>query len=223
MREVQRLARIAVLGGLLGAALPAVAAAQSGSFRSGDHFKDSWFWGAKVGAMSFSTATVEDRVAPLGGAEWLITRSQGALYIAFDQSLFEAGSALEDSLGQRHRVRISDLRRFTAALVGFPGQLGPLPIRPYAGVGLSVNFLRSATPVSEASDPASDLATRLAEQRIRPAFLALAGAQMQVWRVALFGQASVMPAEANFLLNGRPTVFGEVGVRVNAGSSRSSY
>lgn len=223
MRMVRRMARLAFLGGVLGAALPAVVAAQSGVYRSGDHFKDSWFWGAKLGAISFSTVTSGNRTAPLGGAEWLITRSQGALYISFDQSLFNTTSALEDSLGQSHRVRISDLRRLSAALMGFPGQLGPIPIRPYAGVGLSVNFIRSATPIAQPTNPGSDIHARVADQRIRPAFLALAGAQMQLWRVALFGQASVMPAEADFLLNGRPTLFGEVGVRVNAASARSSY
>ena len=223
MRTVGRLAIGVTLGAAVAAALPAVAAAQSRD-HSTDHFKDSWFWGAKAGAMSFSTATVSDKVAPLAGAEWLITRSQGALYIAFDQSLFNTTSAIEDSLGQSHTVRIRDLRRLTAALMGFPGQLGPIPIRPYAGVGLSVNFIRSVTPTDGGpGDPASDLEARIADQRIRPAFLALAGAQLQVWRLAVFGQASVMPAEAHFFLNGRPTVFGEVGVRVNAGSSRESY
>jgi hypothetical protein len=220
----RRLAPAAVVAAALTATLPTIASAQVGGARSGDGFTDSWFWGAKVGAISFSTITVEDRVAPLAGAEWLITRRRGALYLAFDQSLFGATSALDDSLGQRHAVRIRDLRRLTAALVGFPGELGPIPIRPYAGVGLSVNFIRSATPTGDESpDPASDVTARIADQRIRPAFVALAGAQLQVWRLAAFGQASVMPAETRFLLNGRPTLFGEVGVRVNVGSARETY
>jgi hypothetical protein len=32
-----------------------------------------------------------------------------------------------------------------------------------------------------------------------------------------------MPAETRFLLNGRPTLFAEVGVRFNAGRSRTTY
>src|SRR5918992_2050570 len=82
-------------------------------------FKDSWFWGVKGGVISFSTARVENRVEPVVGGEWLLTRTQGAIYVSYDQSLFDASSALEDTLGQSHTVAIRDLRRLTVAAMAF--------------------------------------------------------------------------------------------------------
>jgi hypothetical protein len=64
---------------------------------------------------------------------------------------------------------------------------------------------------------------RLKDQRDRAAPLLILGLQLQVSRLAAFAQATAMPAEARFLLNGRPTLFAEVGLRVNAGRSRTTY
>ena len=40
-------------------------------------FRNSWFWGAKVGTMSVGTTETGRTWAPSIGAEWLITRSAG--------------------------------------------------------------------------------------------------------------------------------------------------
>src|SRR5687768_18415548 len=85
-----------------------------------DDFKDSWFWGVKGGVISFSTTTLEDRTEPVVGGEWLLTRTQGALYLALDQSLFRASSTVTDTTGAAHDVTISDMRRFTMAAFAFP-------------------------------------------------------------------------------------------------------
>lgn len=218
MRIVQRVAH----GVALALMVPALASAQSPSW-GGGNFKDSWFWGAKIGAVSFSTTAVENRVRPMAGAEWLITRTRGALYISFDQSLFSAASALTDSSGQRHDITMHDMRRFTAAALAFPFDLGP--IRPYGGLGLALNFIRSATLDDNSfADPLQEAEVRalLKEQRDRAALVAIVGTQIQVWRVAVFGQATAMPASTGFLLNGRPTYFAEAGIRINTGTSRES-
>lgn len=190
------------------------------------NFKDSWFWGVKGGVISFSTATVENRVEPVVGGEWLLTRTQGALYVAFDQSLFNSSSALEDTLGQSHTVTIRDLRRLTVAPMAFPlfFDAGFATIRPYAGAGFALNFIRSATLAGAPPTDtvlAKDVKKRLEEERDRAAPLLILGLQVQMSRLAFFGQATAMPAEAKFFLNGRPTLFAEVGVRFNAGSSKS--
>ena len=187
-------------------------------------FKDSWFWGVKGGVMSFSTATVENQTKPVVGGEWLLTRTHGALYLAVDQALFDASSALTDTLGQSHTVTIRDMRRLTGAVMAFPfaleSSLGA--VRPYAGVGFALNFIRSASVVSQPSDTAQrrDVRQRLDDQRDRAAPLLILGLQLQVGRFAAFGQATAMPAETRFLLNGSPTLFAEVGLRFNAGRSR---
>jgi hypothetical protein len=190
------------------------------------NFKDSWFWGVKGGVISFSTARVENRVEPVVGGEWLLTRTQGALYVAFDQSLFDASSALEDTTGQSHTVTIRDMRRLTVAPMAFPlfFDAGFATIRPYAGVGFALNFIRSATLAGAPPTDTilkKDVNKRLEEERDRAAPLLILGLQVQVGRLAFFGQATAMPAEAKFLLNGRPTLFAEAGLRFNAGSSKS--
>jgi hypothetical protein len=214
--------RCVALAALLAAMLPAMALTQPS--RS---FKDSWFWGVKGGVITFSTATVENKVEPVVGIEWLLTRTQGALYLALDQSLFNATSALVDTAGQSHTITIRDMRRGTAALMAFPFALESSfgAIRPYAGVGFALNFIRSAAAVALPVDSArrQDVIKRLEDQQDRAAPLLIVGLQLQVSRLAAFGQVTAMPAETRFLLNGRPTAFAEVGVRFNAGRSRTTY
>ena len=138
------------------------------------NFKDSWFWGVKGGVISFATATVDGRVEPVVGGEWLLTRTQGGLYVSFDQSLFDASSALEDTTGQSHTVRIRDMRRLTVAAMAFPlfFDAGFASIRPYAGAGFALNFIRSAALTG--APPADtilqkDVNNRLEEERDRAA------------------------------------------------------
>lgn len=213
--------RSVVFAAVLVATLPAVALPQS------PHFKDSWFWGVKGGVISFSTATVENKLEPVVGIEWLLTRTQGALYLSLDQSLFETTSALQDTLEQTHTVAIRDMRRATAAALAFPFALESSfgSIRPYGGVGFALNFIRTAKIAALPADSAQrrDVRERLEDQQDRAAPLLILGLQIQVGRIAAFGQATAMPAETRFLLNGRPTVFGEVGVRFSAGKSRTTY
>lgn len=216
MATVARVAAVA-----LAAVMPPVALAQS----SLHNFKDSWFWGVKGGVISFSTATMENQTEPVVGGEWLLTRSQGALYIAVDQALFDASSAFTDTVGQSRTVTIKDMRRITGAAMAFPFAIDAeiATFRPYAGVGFALNFLRSAklsgAPPAD-SATRKDVNDRLEDQQDRAAPLLILGLQAQVGRIAAFIQGTAMPAETRFLLNGSPTFFAEVGLRFNAGSSR---
>lgn len=196
--------------------LPAVGAAQSSRL-----FQDSWFWGAKFGVMSYSTAAQKNSTAAAIGAEWLITRSSGALYIAGEQSFFNATSAVQDnaSVPNTYRVAIKDMRRYTAAALAFPVAWGTL--RPYGGAGFSLNLIQHA----DLADPVADttqsavVSQRIADQKDRISFITMAGLQAQYRRVSLFGQLTFMPAKENFLLNGRATYLLETGVRYNFGTS----
>ena len=218
MRTARRVGSLAMLATML----PAVAASQSLH-----NFKDAWFWGVKGGAISFSTTTVENRSEPLAGIEWLLTRTHSALYLSIDQSNFKASSTIEDSLGVRHNVAIEDMRRATAAAMVYPLSFG-IPagaIRTYAGVGLALNFIQKATLSAPPVDPGlrRDVEDRLEEQQDRAAPLLILGLQLHVGRLAAFVQGTAMPAENDFLLNGRATAFAEAGIRINAGKSKSTY
>ncbi|HEX6535110.1 MAG TPA: hypothetical protein VF041_10955 [Gemmatimonadaceae bacterium] len=198
------------------ALMPAVGAAQSSRL-----FKDSWFWGAKFGIMSYSTAAEKNSTAAAVGAEWLITRSRGALYVGGEQAFFTGTSAVQDNgyTTSAYRVAIKDMRRFTAAALAFPVAWGGF--RPYAGVGFSLNMIQHAALMDSVADPAQQevVNARINDQMDRVSFITMAGLQAQYRRVSLFGQVTLMPAKENFLLNGRSTYLLEGGMRFNFGTS----
>jgi hypothetical protein len=193
---------------------PVVSAAQSNRL-----FENAWFWGAKAGLMNFSTG-IETKTAPLVGAEWLITRNRAGLYLSAEQAFFNATGYVADGNGQPVNVALKDSRRYTAALLAFPVNWGSL--RPYGGVGLSLNLIQHATvDQSQITDPDQEdvIATAVHEERDRVAFLLMGGLQAQYRRFSVFGQATYMPARANFFFSGRSTYILEAGIRYNVGSS----
>jgi len=193
---------------------PAVSAAQSNRL-----FENAWFWGAKAGLMNFSTG-IENKTAPLIGAEWLITRNKAGLYLSAEQAFFDATGYVFDGNGQQVNVALKDSRRYTAALLAFPVAWGSL--RPYGGVGFSLNLIQHATvDQSQISDPDQEdvIATAVHDERDRAAFIIMGGLQAQYRRFSVFGQGTFMPARANFFFSGRSTYILEAGIRYNVGSS----
>ncbi|MEP6691779.1 MAG: hypothetical protein ABJD07_11530 [Gemmatimonadaceae bacterium] len=208
MRSVRSMACLALLS-----LAPAVAAAQAGR-----NFDDSWFWGAKVGTMSFSTKTSHNNAAPLIGGEWLITRSKGALYISAEQAFFNKSSNVLTSQGQSVGVSIRDMQRITAAALAFPGLYGRA-LRPYGGVGLALNFIKSAHALD--SIPQSGAFTvpqSINDQKNAASIIVIGGLQAQYRRFSIFGQGDVMPTKS-FLFNDRPTYTFSAGIRWNFGTS----
>ena len=202
----------------LAALVPSLGAAQSSRL-----FEDSGFWGAKGGMMSFSTDVDGNTEAPLAGAELLITRTHGALYLSGEQAFFKATSSVQDYTGQHYRVAMRDMRRYTAAAMAFPVAWGT--VRPYAGVGFSLNNIQRATLIDAAANDtaAMEVAGQIEQQKDRVSFITMAGIQAQYQRVSLFGQVTYMPAKNAFLLNGRSTYIIEAGVRYNFSSSRDRF
>jgi hypothetical protein len=211
-----RMVRVLALGCALAALVPATASAQAGR-----HFKDAWFWGAKAGAMSFSTMTTKNAVAPVFGGEMLITRHRGALYVAADQSFFEENAGVFDSRGEGFEITMRDMRRVTLAAMAFPKSYGPF--RPYAGLGVAMNFIQKVgfamDPTFESAAQGREVTRRIADTRDRAAFIAIGGVQMQFMRFSVFGQGSIMPAQTNFFFSDRSTLFIEYGIRYNIGPS----
>lgn len=208
-----RILRTLAIAGALAALAPAAAQAQTVA----DGFSNSWFWGAKAGIMTFWTKDVSHAPAPLLGAEWMITRQRAALYLSVDQSFFEettvypayasTGAYVGDA-----RARFENMRRVTGQIFVFPKRFGAL--RPYGGLGFALNFIERAA--DDGNAPAgSDTEMSLEDIQSRGSLIATAGLQMQLSRLAVFGQGSWMPAQSRFLLNNNETYFVEAGVRVN--------
>jgi hypothetical protein len=202
--------------GFLMAVAPALAAAQQpATARTG--FDDSWFWGIRGGMTSLDAGA--GRVsAPSVGAEWLITRSRGALYLAVDQSFFDEVAGIYDPsfAGSVRPVNVSDMRRYSMGLLAFPVAFDNL--RPYAGLGLSVNVIQNAEPLGTFADTASQngVFRDVNELSSKVSAIFTAGAMYQLGRAAIFAQASAMPTRNNFLLAGASHTFlFEGGIRYN--------
>jgi hypothetical protein len=119
-------------------------------------FKDSWFWGLKGGGLLYSSySDANPGIAPMAGADWVITRSKGGLYASFDYSFFNTTVVVNDSVHPDDAcspptairtacrdVFINNMRRFTLAGLLFPMQTKLL--QPYVGFGVALNHIGDA-------------------------------------------------------------------------------
>lgn len=203
------------------ALVPAVATAQPGR-----PFKDSWFWGVKAGGLTYSHPDGSgSAIAMSVGADWLITRSQGGLYVSFSNA-FLTDSVSVDTLDAQdtsapHQVTLSSVRRVEIAAVAFP-DFGAR-VHPYVGIGVAVNQIGSAD-VSTAGltpDEQALLDNQISSGRIGVSPMAIVGAQVRVPFVSVFAHATFSSLQETYFL-AKSSAFSasvEFGVRYNIGSS----
>ncbi|HXT14544.1 MAG TPA: hypothetical protein VN706_02860 [Gemmatimonadaceae bacterium] len=201
--------------------LPTIAAAQGGR-----QFRDSWFWGIKGGGFTFADSAQNTKNAPMGGVEWLITRSHGGLYISAGQAFFTTQTlTLHDPLAPQdsgfRAIDLKNLRKVDVALMAFPGD--HIHFHPYAGAGLTLDEISSAVPRPPFGTP-DQLAfadTVIQNQKVGFTPFFVAGAQWRLRWFSVFGQGTANPAQKSFLLyNGKPWNFTyEFGLRYNVGTS----
>jgi hypothetical protein len=212
-----RTTRWFIAGLLAAASLSSTASAQESRY-----FDNSWFWGVKTGVATFSPTLGGNETALTYGGDWLITRSRGALYVAFDQANVSTVSAVLDAGSSNgfRQVSVSKLNRVGFAALAFPKRFGRL--RPYAGLGLSIELVGSASPMTGAPGDSVDNSVRdqIDKRRSQAGVLVMAGLQAQFERLAVFGQASVIPGQSDFLLGNNALGFFEAGVRYNFGRSQ---
>jgi len=184
------------------------------------NFDNSWFWGFKSGINTFSVPGHGNTSTVDLGVDWLITRTKGGLYVSGNQSIFERDLNVADgssSTGQR-TVRVNDLRRISFAALAFPKHFGG--ITPYGGLGYTIAVLGDARVFVDSVNtfPSNSFLDQVENSRSRSAVMAIFGVQMQLRRLAVFGQETVLPSNPSFLF---PSVlnFFEFGVRLNFGSS----
>ena len=120
-------------------ALPSLATAQQGR-----PFKDAWFWGVKAGGLSVADTGGSYSFAPMIGAEWLITRTHGGLYISAGQAFFNTSTlaASGESDATLRVIRLNNMRKLDVAIMGFPGEHDRW--HPYGGAGFSLNAIADA-------------------------------------------------------------------------------
>jgi hypothetical protein len=198
--------------------------AQPSAAQGGRQFKDAWFWGAKTGTLVYSSATTNSSAAPLFGGEWLITRTNGGLYISLDQSYLttQGGFAGRDLTGQSitNYVDVGNLRRVTAAMMVFPMQRPN--IHPYAGLGVAFYQLGHVNLASGSPSPSQ--ADSIQARKTTTSPIVIVGTQIRLLPASVFIQGFASPTQKNFFLSNeqesRTFQFGfEFGLRYNVGGS----
>jgi hypothetical protein len=199
-------------------ALPSLATAQQGR-----PFKDAWFWGVKAGGLSVADTGGSYSFAPMIGAEWLITRTHGGLYISAGQAFFNTSTLAASGASDAtlRVIRLNNMRKLDVAIMGFPGEHDRW--HPYGGAGFSLNAIADADgqpPFNNVDDLAFTQAL-IQQNKVSFSPFGIVGAQYRFTGLSVFGQATVNPTQHNFLLyNGQAFNFSmEIGVRYNVGSS----
>jgi hypothetical protein len=203
------------------AAMPRIGTAQLG--RS---FNDAWFWGVKAGAMDYNSLTTTHRQAPLGGIEWMITRTHGGLYVSYSQAFFTDQAAVMTNVDPSdtipHIINLKNLRRLDVAAVVFP--VKSLYVHPYAGAGFSIKQIASAVPgdpTFASVDQYNAVQSYITQLRTGASPYFLLGTQIRLIGFSVFFQGTASPAQQNmFLYNGKAFhLTYEGGIRYNFGSS----
>jgi hypothetical protein len=186
------------------------------------NFDNSWFWGFKSGVNTFSAPGHGNTSTVDLGIDWLITRTNGGLYVSGNQSIFKRDVDVFDPASNtaQRTVQVSDLRRISFAAVAFPKHFGG--ITPYGGIGYTIAVLGDArvhVDTTSANPPPNNaFLDKVDLARSRGAILGMAGVQIQTKRAAIFAQETMLPSNGQFLF---PSIlsFFEFGVRYNFGSS----
>jgi hypothetical protein len=201
---------------------------QPSAAQDGRQFKDAWFWGAKAGALYYTSASTNGSTAPLFGGEWLITRTRGGLYLSFDQTYLttQGGFAGRDpatGLSSTNYVNVGNLRRLTAAAMVFP--LQSAYVHPYAGVGFTFYQIGHASLAS--GTPTAASADSIQSKKTATSPVVILGTQVRLLRASVFAQGFASPTQKAFFLSSPQDVHAfqlglEFGLRYNVGSSIDS-
>ena len=200
----------------------ALALSQQSAAQGTRQFQDAWFWGLKMGATSYSSATTSNGGAPLIGAEWLITRTNGGLYVSMDQAFIKTTGSFRDrdslSVPYDREVGLNNLRRFTIAGMIFPSQTRNL--HPYFGGGFVLNQV-GGVALAGAPTPISTDSIAAKKTAFSPMFIG--GVQARFRPMSVFVQGAASPAQHTFFYSNISTnqlAFSlEFGIRYNVGSS----
>jgi len=183
-------------------------------------FRNSWFWGLHAGATSIGTPSSSTTGASTIGAEWMITRTNGGLYASYDQANFTRSLGIADPTASNgvRPVSVHDLRTVSLGAVAFPWHANGF--RPYAGLGYALSVVGDASVQADSANTPvpSGINKAVDDARSRASIFAMAGAQWQVRRTAIFAQASFIPSNDQFLVT-KPITSIVAGIRYNFGSS----
>ncbi len=177
----------------------------------GDH-SYRWYWGAQAGGFLYQTNAQGYAFDPLFGGHWLITAKRSALYIGGEQAFFltDARATVFDpnSASGLRDATFSQVRRLFVGVLAFPLQGH---IEPYAGGGFAIMTIPNAvadcsntTPNSQCTTANDQFAAQSTVDDAGSTAVAwiMGGFQINVSRLAVYGQYMLTSASKNFLVSG---------------------
>lgn len=196
----------------------------------GEAWRNKWYWGAQGGLIRYQTPlSTSWREAATVGGHWLITAARSALYVAYDQILFDFPNtadttAIADASSPQgfRLLEFTRGRRIQAHLYIVPTDGW---IQPFLGGGFTIQQVTDATPT-----PLQDFLLlnpneqqgvfRTIDQTDTKAFPVFTGGlQLRFGGLALFGHYQFLPEGRDFLLSGSQHAL-QTGLRYALSSSR---
>jgi hypothetical protein len=218
MRHIRVLATAAVLAAVI---------SQPSAAQSGRQFRDAWFWGARGGVLGYSSDMNDDAAAPMVGADWLITRSRGGLYVGVDQAFLTTQGYFTTPGASGFASPLVELkyqRRITVAGMLFPMQSPQM--HPYVGLGVSINKIGTTRYLTDFTSGAQFNLAQDSVQARRAAIspTIIAGLQRRFAPFSVFAQGTATFFSSGYFLRSenakRPVGYSlEGGIRYNVGSS----
>jgi len=191
---------------------------------SGD-WAHKWFWGGQGGIMSVRTNLESISFQPTVGGHWLITGTQTAMYVGYDQAVFISPQQWFVLAGPNlgGTFKFDGVRRIMAGMVAFPLRQR---IEPFGGGGFAIMQARGIDTTTAGSclgcASSSDSSVVLAaanNQGTRAFVWIMGGIDINQGRLALFGHYILTSSSGNFAIQGSThTIQG--GIRYSLGSAK---
>ena len=181
-----------------------------------------WYFGAYAGATGFETTAQEDKVSPMIGAQIFVTARRTALRLSIEETFTNDNLAVypdASAPGGVQQVSFNNIRKYSLMLIGIPLQGA---IQPYLGLGVGWMHTVNTYALGSPTDPVA--AHEEAVQRGSVGFgSAMAGLQIRMKGVAVFGTWQITSAPDEGKLFVGPTHSFSGGVRLSLGRSRETF
>jgi hypothetical protein len=212
MKMFTRLAMAAVLVTLV---------STSASAQNGGRNPFSWYFGAQGGVMMFETPRQESGGIPLAGANILVTARRTALMLSVEEGFGsdELTSFVDPTAPTGSRdVTFNNIRKYSALLMAYPLKGHA---QPFIGVGFGLIHLHNPQAQNTVTVAEKAALDDSASARGSAGYgSAVAGLQLQVSGIAIYGMYQITSSPSRGKLLVGPTHNLTAGLRFSLGSAK---
>ncbi len=161
-------------------------------------WQNRWYWGAQAGAYLFTASGTQ--IGLTAGGHWFITAGRSALYLAYDQILFDQINNHTLTTGQQ--VNFGTSQRFQATIYAVPTDS---KLQIILGGGFAIQRITD----TELLSPPTDVNLVAVDNASTKAFLVLSGGIQYRFaqRLAFYGQYQYQPASSEFVITSEHHTF----------------